>query len=633
MLGTALAALLLCAFIGKYVYDRESKLAANELHRDAQRLEIFLQDGLEQTRSLMEEAGLHIVSKVKTEEDLRHLFDFLTGANPSSEIFAGAPVFLNHLFPWEYMMWFDNEVGDIMETSNVDGALFPAEALSDLVAHSAAEPYKLHVGNVLFGATGNEWTMPVALAVADARGRPRGTLIVGIGVDGVAGLLESELHNPDTRFMLLDDEGFIVAQFKDRALEPFSGPIVREIVRDEKAAPQGGLNAHVTGDPFPAVRYVKTERFPFTVVTGYDAANVAARVFAPLRRAVSGILVALAVILTLMATFRRRVVYPLTVLAEAASEISSGRAPKYYPAGECREIDALTRQIRLVSDYNRELRESREELRQSYELTRSALRYMAREVRAPLAQITAFSEILHHGLYGPLNARQKEHVTVIRRSALMQNGLISAFLEQIREHEQGPTALAKAPCDMKEVAEKYFDVFALAASDKKIHMSVKADDDAPLADADPEKLGNVVWSLISNAVKYNKDGGKIAVRVSRSRDGKFVKFACEDGGVGIEKDKLRDIFSPFARVRNSDVENIDGAGLGLSYVKKIVSQHGGHITVKSAPGEGARFTCYFPAFTGAENAPDFPKPLPTILPKPPANDVLANGAAREEKIA
>jgi signal transduction histidine kinase len=120
---------------------------------------------------------------------------------------------------------------------------------------------------------------------------------------------------------------------------------------------------------------------------------------------------------------------------------------------------------------------------------------------------------------------------------------------------------------------------------QRLHVSLPAGPVPTLAD--PANLPEAITNLLSNAIKYTPDGGQIDVRLRV--EGQHVLFEVEDTGYGIPADKQERLFQPFYRAKTDATAHIEGTGLGLYLVKKIVEQHGGTMRFRSEPGVGSLF--------------------------------------------
>jgi two-component system phosphate regulon sensor histidine kinase PhoR len=147
--------------------------------------------------------------------------------------------------------------------------------------------------------------------------------------------------------------------------------------------------------------------------------------------------------------------------------------------------------------------------------------------------------------------------------------------------------------DVLDIVNRAADRIALQIEKK--NGSLKLDFQAKnyIIEADETHFTNVIYNLLDNANKYSPDKPEIKLTLSDSSGG--IKISVEDRGLGISKEARKYIFDKFYRVPTGDVHDIKGFGLGLSYVKAIVTAHAGHIDVKSEPGKGSIFTVFFPS--------------------------------------
>ena len=131
------------------------------------------------------------------------------------------------------------------------------------------------------------------------------------------------------------------------------------------------------------------------------------------------------------------------------------------------------------------------------------------------------------------------------------------------------------------------ELFAVDAERRGITVELEDGDDIELL-ADPGEIEIVFNNLISNAVKYNRDGGQVDVRLSRKGDA--VKVTVRDTGIGLTAEEAGKLFNEFTRIKNEQTVKILGSGLGLSTVRKIANMYDGEAKVTSEPGVGSTFS-------------------------------------------
>jgi cell cycle sensor histidine kinase DivJ len=148
------------------------------------------------------------------------------------------------------------------------------------------------------------------------------------------------------------------------------------------------------------------------------------------------------------------------------------------------------------------------------------------------------------------------------------------------------------------------DLLALKARDAGVAIEVRVAADLPEMVADRRALNQILFNLISNAIKFTPRGGRVIV--GARRDGKSLLVNVEDTGVGIGSDDLARVGEAFFQARASYDRRHDGAGLGLSIVKGLVRLHGGDIDIRSRLGEGTRVTIRLPIDRDSARAPADP---------------------------
>ncbi|MCX6371537.1 MAG: ATP-binding protein [Actinobacteria bacterium] len=243
-----------------------------------------------------------------------------------------------------------------------------------------------------------------------------------------------------------------------------------------------------------------------------------------------------------------------------------------------------------------ELRYALRKATQQLILSRQALR-LAEEKRQVRFN---FISVLAHELKAPLNAvegylnilrttEEDQNLQMVERSIVRVDGmkkLIGDLLDLTRI-ESGQRERVIKRLDLGELARASFDLFAGDAERRGITMELDADKGIELL-ADAGEAEIVFNNLVSNAVKYNRDGGRVTVAIRRRGDA--VRIAVSDTGIGLSPDEAGKLFNEFMRIKNEHTVRILGSGLGLSTVRKIANMYDGEATVKSEPGVGSTFT-------------------------------------------
>lgn len=238
----------------------------------------------------------------------------------------------------------------------------------------------------------------------------------------------------------------------------------------------------------------------------------------------------------------------------------------------------------------RSLREKNEALQAADRLKTEFLANVSYELRSPLTSISGFSEMLRQDYFGELTARQREYIEGIHESSQHLMHLINDILD-LASIEAGYMTL-----DIRDVAIEPMlrSVLALLNERMKrfsIHAELVCPPDIGRMLADETRLRQVMFHLLSNAVKYSHNDGKVTIGASRE-EGR-IKLFVTDEGPGIEESEQQAVFDKFHRSGNR-ASSTSGTGLGLSMVKSFIELHGGYVELDSVLGRGTTVSCYLP---------------------------------------
>ena len=221
---------------------------------------------------------------------------------------------------------------------------------------------------------------------------------------------------------------------------------------------------------------------------------------------------------------------------------------------------------------------------------------MSHELRTPLNAIGGYVDLLEMELRGPLTDAQRLDLGRIRSNQLHLLAMINDILNFVR------IGGAHVSYDIRDVVAREALTAAMALVEPLIHENgiacdVAGCDSAIMAQADPDRLAQILVNLLSNAIKFTSSGGRITANCDAATDSVLIHVA--DTGVGIPADKLAAIFEPFVQVRSGMSGRDGGAGLGLAISRGLARAMHGDLTVESTPGQGSRFTLTLPRATSA----------------------------------
>ena len=225
-----------------------------------------------------------------------------------------------------------------------------------------------------------------------------------------------------------------------------------------------------------------------------------------------------------------------------------------------------------------ELSELATELERAAKVKSEFLSNMSHELRTPLNSINGFSEVLYDETFGPLNVKQKQYVNNVLTSGKHLLALINQILDMAKV-EAGKMTLSLSALSISSIINEISMLVADLVNKNKLHMLLEIDGDLPDIEADELKIKEVIYNLISNAVKFTPEGGKIGIQAKRVDS--EIKIVIWDTGIGIASENMEKIFEGFFRVDTPYSRITEGTGLGLPLSKKLVELHGGKFTVKS----------------------------------------------------
>ncbi|KAB2967124.1 MAG: response regulator [Thermoanaerobaculia bacterium] len=297
---------------------------------------------------------------------------------------------------------------------------------------------------------------------------------------------------------------------------------------------------------------------------------------------------------------------------------------------------------RLADELDQRTRDLAEANRRIQDANRAKSRFLANmshELRTPLNSIIGFSEILTDKLGGRIEPRFERFLGNIVTSGRHLLGLINNILD-LSKIEAGRMELQLEAASAADIVHGVASVMHGMAAQRDIRLEVEVSDQLPPIVADPPRVKQILYNLVSNAIKFSGPGQtvKMRARLLEARDSPLAErsllFEVEDEGVGIRREDQELIFEEFRQVDGGSTRNMGGTGLGLALVKRFAEMHGGRVRVESEPGRGSCFRVHLPLdatrHTGRRRSGE---PLSFGFTVAELHDAIGQGAAPRVLIA
>jgi PAS domain S-box-containing protein len=217
---------------------------------------------------------------------------------------------------------------------------------------------------------------------------------------------------------------------------------------------------------------------------------------------------------------------------------------------------------------------------------------VSHELKAPVAAVYGFLNLFTDESIKLTPEQQKDYLL---RSQTRLDGLlkmVNDLLDISRMEMKSVKREIKQVC-VEEVVNSILELFQVEINKKRISVSLNLKSKSACIKADYDEITRLFTNLISNAIKYNKEGGSVSISVSTSDD--YLITEIQDTGIGLKPEEKKKLFSEFFRAKNEKTKSISGTGLGLSIVKRIVDSYLGKIEVESEFGSGTTFRIFLPS--------------------------------------
>lgn len=269
---------------------------------------------------------------------------------------------------------------------------------------------------------------------------------------------------------------------------------------------------------------------------------------------------------------------PLIHIKNTSQEIEKGNLTKRSnPATNITEIQELSDSI----NYLGQSLAKQEKIRKAYASD------ISHELRTPLSTLKSHVEAIMDGVWEPTD----EHLTVLMHEINRLASLIDDLKDSFNSSEEG-LVLNKTNFNLSKLIHEI--VLTLQPIIHQKGLTIDAEIESAIdVSMDPDRIKQVIFNLLTNAIKYTDSGGHIQLKMEKLKENQ-LKILVSDSGVGIAKKDLPFLFQRFYRIDQSRNQSTGGSGLGLAIVQSIIEEHGGEIKVTSIVNEGSQFIIYLP---------------------------------------
>ncbi|MHC5757631.1 ATP-binding protein [Nostoc sp.] len=257
------------------------------------------------------------------------------------------------------------------------------------------------------------------------------------------------------------------------------------------------------------------------------------------------------------------------------------------------EFVALTLEVCDRKRAESALREAKEAAEVANRAKSTFLGNISHELRTPLNSILGITEALQDEVYGPVSEEQRQSLTMLESSGKNLLELINQILDLTRT-ESSKIELQLAATSIQGICDFSLSSVKHLAFQKNIRLRAEVPEELEPIQVDERRICQVFISLLTNAIKFTKEGGEVWIEVQPTSTNEYIFFSVVDTGIGMLSDDLFKLFQPFVQVENASTNRSPGTGLGLVMVQKIVELHGGTVHAESQLGKGSRFTVKLP---------------------------------------
>ena len=302
---------------------------------------------------------------------------------------------------------------------------------------------------------------------------------------------------------------------------------------------------------------------------------------------VEALAVGLVISIFLSLLLAKTMIAPIQELTHAAEKVASGDFTDKVENASKDEIGVLTR---TFNDMAEQLEDTLDDLKRSEQMRREFVANVSHELRTPITGVKSYAETLAADPDMPADTRERFLGVILNESDRMTK--IVQDLLTLSRFDAGSYEFSFDYFSFETSVRDVYNAVRMEAQAHHHEFTAEIEPGIPRIRGDKARVEQVLMNMVSNAIKYTKDGGRIAIKAG-VRGGE-VWCSVKDNGIGIPKEDTQKVFDRFYRVDKARSRESGGTGLGLSIAQEIVVRHGGRIDLKSRVGHGTTITVWLP---------------------------------------
>jgi len=560
-------------FLSKKNY---SEKVISSLQVQSSRIEKTLIDNIEYSAYLMKYIGAQIGDRNNKN------LNYINGLLSSFELKKNT----NNEVPWNMFSWVDDEMN--LRVNSTFGIIHPISVIDrEYAPFMVSDPGVIHFGKPSYGKISGQWIIPSGMGIVDKNKKYLGGVVFGFQIERLATKLLQSLTEGAVTFAVFDLDGEQIINSDNFVTNPELSSLVKNAINSGQK--NGELTKFLTfGNNDNYGFYRRLEKYPFLIVTKYDATFAKRELLALFYPYLFEILLILTALGTAFYFLKLAVISPIIQLSKAAQLIEQDREDKIkMPKSRITEIIELTNQIKSIENY-------KIRLLQSKRMQESFFANVSHELRTPLNGILNFSEMMKNEMFGQLNSDYKEMAQDIHLSGKHLLNLVNDILD-FSKISMGKATIHEEEFDIRNEIASIIRIISSGAQFHNQSSKVKLTSEiAPEIDqfrGDRMMFKQIILNLMSNALKFT-ESGTVELRVFI--DKKHLIFEVKDSGIGIKQEDLEKLGVEFGQVGDGySRTKYQGSGLGLFLVKKMIQLHNGTFEISSVYNEGTTAKAIF----------------------------------------